>query len=224
MIEAKQVEWDTESSRFKRAKDPRINILVPAHSRVARSRKLVYRRKLGLPKNQAESWEAMTHQHSPALEKRLAWTIRVIDDLAETSRTKCGGVPVLKGTTLPVSQVIDALAQGKSVASIAKIASLDKTRITEFLRTLAVFLDAPFARNAGHVRIVQTPGICGGEPRVRGTRIPVWTLEVARRDGCSDGDILSMYPVLKKADLIAASEWVRLHHAQIESAIRENED
>jgi uncharacterized protein (DUF433 family) len=25
--------------------------------------------------------------------------------------------------------------------------------------------------------IEQTPGVCGGEPRIAGTRIPMWTLE-----------------------------------------------
>lgn len=78
--------------------------------------------------------------------------------------------------------------------------------------------------SAQRERISQTPGICGGEARIQGTRISVWTLEVARRDGCSDNGILAMYPSLEKADLSAAWEWVKLHHAQIESAIHENED
>ena len=44
--------------------------------------------------------------------------------------------------------------------------------------------------------IESTPGVCGGEPRVSGTRIPVWVLEQARRLGATDADLLRSYPVL----------------------------
>lgn len=53
-------------------------------------------------------------------------------------------------------------------------------------------------------RIVQKPGVCGGDAIIAGTRIPVWGLERARRHGINDSRILEMYPALSQADLDAA--------------------
>jgi uncharacterized protein (DUF433 family) len=38
--------------------------------------------------------------------------------------------------------------------------------------------------------IESTPGICGGEPRIVRTRIPVWLLEQVRRLGANDSELL----------------------------------
>ena len=38
--------------------------------------------------------------------------------------------------------------------------------------------------------IESRPGVCGGEPCVVRTRIPVWVLEQARRLGVSESDLL----------------------------------
>ena len=38
--------------------------------------------------------------------------------------------------------------------------------------------------------IESTPGVCGGEPCIVRTRIPVWLLEQARRLGTSEAEIL----------------------------------
>ena len=41
--------------------------------------------------------------------------------------------------------------------------------------------------------IESTPGVCGGDPRIAGTRIPVWTLEHYRRLGLSEARILDAF-------------------------------
>lgn len=71
--------------------------------------------------------------------------------------------------------------------------------------------------------IENTPGICGGEPRVVRTRIPVWLLEQARRLGASDAVLLQSYPTLRAEDLANAWAYVRSHRAEIERQIKENE-
>lgn len=71
-------------------------------------------------------------------------------------------------------------------------------------------------------RIIATPGICGGSARVCGTRIPVWGLEVGRRVGRSDKNLLRAFPALTAADLEAAWRYVDAHREQIEAEIREN--
>lgn len=71
--------------------------------------------------------------------------------------------------------------------------------------------------------IESTPGVCGGEPCVVRTRIPVWILERHRRLGVSEGDLLKAYPTLRAEDLANAWAYVRAHPGEIDEQIRENE-
>ena len=69
-----------------------------------------------------------------------------------------------------------------------------------------------------------TPGVCGGEPCIVRTRIPIWILEQMRRQGVSEADILRSYPTLRVEDLAAAWSFVRAYRSEIEQQIRENEE
>jgi uncharacterized protein (DUF433 family) len=66
-------------------------------------------------------------------------------------------------------------------------------------------------------------GVCGGEPCMVRTRIPVWVLEQARRLGASEADLLRSYPALRAEDLANAWAYVRSHRTEIDEQIRENE-
>jgi uncharacterized protein (DUF433 family) len=72
--------------------------------------------------------------------------------------------------------------------------------------------------------IESTPGVCGGEPCIVRTRIPVWVLERARQLGTSEADLLRCYPTLRAEDLANAWAYVRAHRDEIEQEIRENEE
>src|SRR5258706_16030792 len=71
--------------------------------------------------------------------------------------------------------------------------------------------------------IESTPGVCGGEPCIVRTRIPIWLLEQARRLGTSEAELLASYPTLRAEDLANAWAYVRSHQAQIDEQIRLNE-
>jgi uncharacterized protein (DUF433 family) len=71
--------------------------------------------------------------------------------------------------------------------------------------------------------VESTPGVCGGEPCIVRTRIPVWVLEQARRLGASEEELLRSYPTLRAEDLANAWAFVRSHGTEIEDQIRENE-
>jgi uncharacterized protein (DUF433 family) len=71
--------------------------------------------------------------------------------------------------------------------------------------------------------IVATPGICGGNPRVRGTRVPVWVLERFRRRGDDLAAVLEDFPFLAESDVLAAWDYAEAHPTAIESQRRENE-
>ncbi len=67
-------------------------------------------------------------------------------------------------------------------------------------------------------------GVCGGEPCIVRTRIPVWLLEQARRLGTSEADLLRAYPTLRADDLANAWAYVRSHSGEITAQIRANEE
>src|ERR687888_241955 len=71
--------------------------------------------------------------------------------------------------------------------------------------------------------IESRPDVCGGEPCIVRTRIPVWLLEQARRLGASEADLLRAYPTLRAEDLVNAWAYARAHRDEIEQQIRENE-
>jgi uncharacterized protein (DUF433 family) len=71
--------------------------------------------------------------------------------------------------------------------------------------------------------IDSTPGVCGGEPCIVRTRIPVWVLVQARRLGTSEADLLRCYPTLRAEDLVNAWAYFRAHSNEIEQQIRDNE-
>ncbi|MDZ7363896.1 MAG: DUF433 domain-containing protein [candidate division KSB1 bacterium] len=71
--------------------------------------------------------------------------------------------------------------------------------------------------------VESTPGVCGGEPCIVRTRIPVWVSEQARRLGTSEADLLRCYPALRAEDLANAWAYVRAPRQEIERQIRENE-
>jgi uncharacterized protein (DUF433 family) len=72
--------------------------------------------------------------------------------------------------------------------------------------------------------IESTPDICGGEPRIVRTRIPVWVLVQSKHLGLREADLLRAYPTLNAEDLTNAWAYDRAHHDEIERQIRENED
>ena len=72
--------------------------------------------------------------------------------------------------------------------------------------------------------IESRPGVCGGDPCVVRTRIPVWVLEQSRRQGISEADLLRSYPSLRAEDLANAWAYVRRHRDEIDRQIRENEE
>ena len=72
--------------------------------------------------------------------------------------------------------------------------------------------------------IEQTPGICGGNARVKNTRIPVWVLVRYLQLGVSEVELLSMYPALVADDLRNARIYYSFHPEEIDHQIEENEE
>jgi uncharacterized protein (DUF433 family) len=71
--------------------------------------------------------------------------------------------------------------------------------------------------------IESRPDVCGGEPCIIRTRIPVWLLENAKRSGVSEQVLLAAYPSLRAEDLVNAWNYARAHAAEMDRQIRDNE-
>ncbi len=72
--------------------------------------------------------------------------------------------------------------------------------------------------------VQKTPDVCGGHACIRNTRITVWGLVQSRRLGASDASILQNIVGLTPDDLEAAWDYARQHAAEIDEAIRVNEE
>ncbi|RYX86086.1 DUF433 domain-containing protein [bacterium] len=71
--------------------------------------------------------------------------------------------------------------------------------------------------------IQKTQGVNGGGACIGQTRIAVWMLEAARREGFSDEDILVMYPQLTASDLSCCWKYINTHKGEIEQEVQEND-
>ena len=72
--------------------------------------------------------------------------------------------------------------------------------------------------------IQKTPNVIGGDACIRRTRIAVWMLVGYKNLGLSDDKILEAYPSLTRKDLKAAWDYYAANRAEIETAIRENDE
>jgi uncharacterized protein (DUF433 family) len=72
--------------------------------------------------------------------------------------------------------------------------------------------------------VEKTPGVCGGDARIRATRITVRGLVERRAWGLSDAEILEHLPGLTQPDLNVAWEYYEAHREEIDQAIRENDE
>ncbi len=106
-----------------------------------------------------------------------------------------------------------------SVLEIAEelLARMSRAEKAQLLQWAARDLGGAFAG------IESCPGVCGGEPCIVRTRIPVWVLEQARRLGTSEAELLRAYPTLRAEDLANAWAYVRSQENEISRQIVENE-
>jgi len=108
---------------------------------------------------------------------------------------------------------MDALRQVEDL-----LPALTRAEKAQLLRLVVQDLDDAFPG------IESTPDVCGGEPCIVRTRIPVWVLEQARRLGASEDELLRSYPTLRAEDLANCWAYVRSHRPEIEEQIRANEN
>lgn len=103
----------------------------------------------------------------------------------------------------------------KTEELLAKLTRAEKAQVLQWV-----------ARDLGDAfpGIESMPNICGGEPCIVRTRIPVWLPVQARQLGASEADLLRSYPTLRAQDLANAWAYYRTHKDEIDHQIAENEE
>ncbi len=107
---------------------------------------------------------------------------------------------------------VNTLTKAESI--ISELSEADKAQLLRWLE-----------REVGNgcSGIEKNANVMGGAACIRQTRIPVWLLEQARRQGVSEADLLRNYPQLSANDLANAWNYVGLNKTEIEEAIFANE-
>src|SRR5215210_865671 len=75
---------------------------------------------------------------------------------------------------------------------------------------------------AAHPHIVRTEGVCGGSPRLRGTRLAVWGIAELFRRGEPIEEISALYPHVDTAAIRDAIGYYLEHRQEIEAEIEAN--
>jgi uncharacterized protein (DUF433 family) len=75
------------------------------------------------------------------------------------------------------------------------------------------------AERSPYPRIIRDPRVHGGEPVVRGTRVPVRAIVVAWRAEPDMATILDEYPRLTKADVSEALAYYDAHRDEMDERI-----
>ena len=70
--------------------------------------------------------------------------------------------------------------------------------------------------------IVRTSNVLGGEPIVRGTRIPVRSIVLAARESGSPDGVRQAYPQLSPGEVSEALTFYEAHRIEIDQFIRAN--
>lgn len=100
---------------------------------------------------------------------------------------------------------------------------LRPTRPLDLANQQVVQINLESETTTDHPHVTQTPGICGGRPVIRGTRIPVKVLVKYHQIGYTSTEILSGHAGLTPAQLYDALSYYYDHQAEIEADLKADE-
>ncbi len=73
-----------------------------------------------------------------------------------------------------------------------------------------------------HPHVIRKPGVCGGSPIIRGTRITVRLLASQIRGGATPDEIIRAYPHLSLAQVYDALSYYFDHRQEIDQELEDN--
>ena len=94
------------------------------------------------------STSEMRHvEHHLWLANRMNYARLLMSGSIEIDPDIRSGVPVMRGTRVPLSQVLAEIADGASIEVIADDLEIDETPIREFIQSFSIFVDQPSHEN-----------------------------------------------------------------------------
>jgi len=78
------------------------------------------------------------------LQKRLEYGLTELIEVVEIQPEIRGGVPVLKGTRIPVAKILAELTEDMTLTDIAKDYNINVQQVRMFIEGLAILLDRSF--------------------------------------------------------------------------------
>lgn len=79
-------------------------------------------------------------------------------------------------------------------------------------------------KEISHPHIERKPGVCGGEPTIKGTRISVGLIAEMERMGKTVDDIVATYPHINHAQVYDALAYYYDNNTEIDKYIYENSE
>lgn len=123
------------------------------------------------------------------------------------------GEPLILENRHSLRAIISAWKRGNSPEQIQQ----DYPRLTlaQIYDAIGYHLDTPELVDVyptPNLALIQSqPGVCSGQPRIRNTRITVWTIVDLMQQGATDSELLRNYPNLTVEDLRAAWGYYEAH-------------
>jgi len=81
---------------------------------------------------------------STQLKQRLEYGLRELSDVVEIHHEIRGGVPVLKGSRIPVAKIFAELGEDMTLTEIAEDYNINIQQLKVFIEGLAILLDRSF--------------------------------------------------------------------------------
>ena len=153
--------------------------------------------------------------HPPSLSQCLCASVanpavrRVYFEASQWLNPSSSGLRVRFGPrSLDIASIMRALLEVEKL--LPQLSAAEKAQVIQWA-----------ARELGDAfpGIESLPGICGGEPCIVRTRIPVWLLEQARRTGITEAELLRCYPTLRAEDIANAWAYVRSHRCPMNAPV-----
>ena len=91
----------------------------------------------------ASAWSSQT-QYALWIADRVYYAVQHLSESVEIDHDIRSGIPVLRGTRVPLSRIIAEVAEGESITEIAEDLELDVEVIRRFFEGFSVFMDRPF--------------------------------------------------------------------------------
>ena len=139
-------------------------------------------------------------------------------DLVEVIPGKVSGVPLVKGTRIPVDFVVESYVAGSSLDQIAEcypsVSIHNLAAVVAFAAERSAWDEKTLVDWKGCALVERVPGRCSGAPTIVGTRIFPDTIAKYYWSGAGVEEMEEDYPSLSRETILELIRWVKMKEVQ----------